>query len=223
MRTWIKICGTTNLADAEMCVEAGADAVGFIFAESPRRADPQQSGEISRALPAEIEKIGVFVNEPVETIIDTVHAAALTGVQLHGDENPAYVKDLMRAAGSLHLKIIKTIHARQGHASGLGYFDGGENFVDAVMIDSGSVQMRGGTGQVFDWLRAGDFIIWLEQRAEVIIAGGLNPENVGAAISLFHPAGVDVVTGVERGHGKKDEAKVKNFIAAVRAADQARC
>lgn len=222
MRTWIKICGTTNLADAQMCVEAGADAVGFIFAESPRRADPEQSGEISRALSAETEKIGVFVNEPVEKVIEIAHTAALTGIQLHGDETPAYIKNLMRTAGTMPLKIIKTIHAQQGHASGLGYFDGGENFVDAVMIDSGSVQMRGGTGQVFDWLRAGDFILWLEQRAEVIIAGGLNPQNVGAAISLFHPSGVDVVTGVEREHGKKDETKVRDFIAAVRAADQAR-
>ena len=222
MRTWVKICGTTNLEDAQMCVAAGANAIGFIFAESPRRADPQRSGEISRALPRETEKIGVFVNEPVETVLQTVRKAALTGVQLHGDETPAYVKDLLRAAGPMRLKIIKTIHARHGHASGMGYFDGGESFVDAMMIDSGSVQMRGGTGQVFDWLRAGDFILWLEQRSQVIIAGGLNPENVGAAISLFHPAGVDVVTGVERAYGQKDKTKVRAFIAAVRAAEKAR-
>ena len=222
MRTWVKICGTTNLEDARMCVDAGANAIGFIFADSPRRADPQRSGVISRALPAETEKIGVFVNEPVQKVLEIVQNAALTGVQLHGDETPAYIKDLLRAAGSFKLKIIKTIHARHGHASGMGYFDGGESFVDAIMIDSGSVQMRGGTGQVFDWLRAGDFILWLEQRSQVIIAGGLNPENVGAAISLFHPAGVDVVTGVERTHGHKDEAKVRDFIRAVRSAEKAR-
>lgn len=222
MQTWIKICGTTNLIDAQACVEAGADAIGYIFADSPRRADPTTSGQISQALPPHIEKIGVFVNEPPEVVLDAARQAGLTGVQLHGDESPSYVKDLLRMAESTKLRIIKTIPANLGRSSGLGYFDGGENFVDAIMVDSGSVQLRGGTGQVFDWLRAGDFIMWLEQRAKVIVAGGLNPQNVGAAISLFHPAGVDVVTGVEATHGKKDPEKVRAFIAAVRRAEKAR-
>jgi phosphoribosylanthranilate isomerase len=216
------MCGTTNLVDAQACVDAGANAIGFIFAESPRRADPKVAKEISHALPREIERIGVFVNDPIETVIRTADETELTGVQLHGDESPAYVKDLVRRSSKRSLRIIKTIPAGLGRGSGLGYFDGGEDFVDAVMVDSGSVQMRGGTGQVFDWLRAGDFILWLEQRAKVIIAGGLNPENVRAAISLFHPAGVDVVTGVEQSYGKKDAEKVKAFVASVRAAEKAR-
>jgi phosphoribosylanthranilate isomerase len=216
------MCGTTNLVDAQACVDAGANAIGFIFAESPRRADPKVAKEISHALPREVERIGVFVNEPIETVSRIADEAELTGVQLHGDESPAYVKELVRRSSKRSLRIIKTIPAGLGRGSGLGYFDGGEDFVDAIMVDSGSVQMRGGTGQVFDWLRAGDFILWLEQRAKVIIAGGLNPENVRAAISLFHPAGVDVVTGVEQGYGKKDPEKVKAFVAAVRAAEKAR-
>jgi len=222
MNTWIKMCGTTNLVDAQTCVDAGANAIGFIFAESPRRADPKLAKEISRALPREVERIGVFVNEPVEAVVRTADEAELTGVQLHGDESPAYVKDLMRRSADRALRVIKTIPAGLGRSSGLGYFDGGESFVDAIMVDSGSVQLRGGTGQVFDWLRAGDFILWLEQRSKVIIAGGLNPENVGAAVSLFHPSGVDVVTGVEQSYGKKDPEKVKAFVASVRAAEKAR-
>jgi phosphoribosylanthranilate isomerase len=221
-KTWIKMCGTTNLADAQVCVEAGANAIGFIFAESPRRADPILAKEISRALSQYVERIGVFVNEPIETVMRTAGEAELTGVQLHGDESPVYVKELVRRSTERSLRIIKTIPAGLARGSGLGYFEGGENFVDAIMVDSGSVQMRGGTGQVFDWLRTGDFILWLEQRSKVIIAGGLNPENVGAAISLFHPTGVDVVTGVEQSYGKKDPEKVRAFVASVREAEKAR-
>lgn len=220
--TWIKMCGTTNLADAHACVEAGVDALGFIFAESPREIAPADAGAISRAVPQHIERIGVFVNEPAEKVVEIAHGAALTGVQLHGDESPSYVKQLLRLAGDLKLRIIKAIPADFGRNMGLGYFDGGEEFVDAIMVDSGSVTMRGGTGQVFDWLRTGDFIMWLEQRSKLIVAGGLNPQNVSAAISLFHPHGVDVVTGVEATRGKKDPDKIRAFIDAVRAAEKTR-
>jgi phosphoribosylanthranilate isomerase len=220
MRTWIKICGTTNLEDAQACVDAGVDALGFIFAESARRVELKTTKQIVSALPEHVEKIGVFVNEPHEVVLKTVREANLTGVQLHGDESPSYVKQLIRLLGEAKVKILKAIPADLGRASGLGYFDGGEDLVDAVMIDSGSVQLRGGTGQVFDWLRAGDFIMWLEQRAKVIVAGGLTPENVRAAVSLFHPYGVDVVTGVETSKGKKDHAKVRAFVESVRTADR---
>lgn len=222
MSTWIKMCGTTNLADAQACVDAGVDALGFIFAESPREIEARSAGEISRAVPEHIERIGVFVNEPAEKVVQIAQDAALTGVQLHGDESPSYVKQLLRLAGDLKLRIIKAIPADFGRNMGLGYFDGGEEFVDAIMVDSGSVTMRGGTGQVFDWLRTGDFIMWLEQRTKLIVAGGLNPQNVSAAISLFHPHGVDVVTGVEATRGKKDPAKVRAFIEAVRTAEKTR-
>lgn len=219
MRTWIKVCGTTNLEDARACVDAGVDALGFIFTESARRVDPQTTKQIASAIPEHIEKIGVFVNESHEVVLNTVHQAGLTGVQLHGDESPAYVKGLIRLCGDSQVRILKAIPATLGRASGLGYFDRGEELVDAMMVDSGGVQLRGGTGQVFDWLRAGDFIMWLEQRVKVIVAGGLSPENVSAAVSLFHPYGVDVVTGVEASKGKKDHAKVRAFVEAVRKAN----
>jgi phosphoribosylanthranilate isomerase len=216
------MCGTTNLADAQACVAAGVNAIGFIFAESPREIAPGAAGEISRALPEHIERIGVFVNEPAEKVVQVAHDASLTGVQLHGDESPKYVKQLLRLSGELKLRIIKTIPADFGRNMGLGYFDGGEEFVDAIMVDSGSVTMRGGTGQVFDWLRSGDFIMWLEQRTKLIVAGGLNPQNVSAAVSLFHPHGVDVVTGVEASYGKKDPNKIRAFIESVRTAEKTR-
>ena len=222
MHTWVKMCGNTSLADAQLCIEAGADAIGFIFCESPRRIDAKTARDISSALPLEVEKVGIFVNEPAEKVIETAQEAGLSGVQLHGDESPEYVKSMLRALGDTKLRIIKSIPAALGRSSGLGYFDGGENFVDAIMVDSGLANLRGGTGQVFDWLRAGDFIMWLEQRTKVVIAGGLNPENVGAAVSLFHPMGVDVVTGIEESYGKKDPEKVRAFIASVRHAEQAR-
>lgn len=216
------MCGTTNVADAHACIDAGVNALGFIFAESPRQVDAAEAAAICHQIPPHIEKIGVFVNEPEEKVLATVRTAGLTGVQLHGDESPNYVKGLIRALGDEKLRILKAIPATFGRTSGLGYFDGGEDFVDAVMIDSGSVQLRGGTGQVFDWLRSGDFILWLEQRTQVIIAGGLNPDNVSAAVTFFHPFGVDVVTGVEAVYGKKDPARIRAFVDAVRKAENAR-
>src|SRR5690242_11617819 len=101
------MCGTTSVVDAQMCADAGANAIGFIFAESPRRVDPKMAKEISRAMPRELERIGVFVNEPVESVMRTADHAELTGVQLHGDESPRYVKELVRRCVERSLRIIK--------------------------------------------------------------------------------------------------------------------
>lgn len=218
MRTWIKICGTTNLVDALAAVEAGADAVGFLFAESPRRVEPEVARDIVEELPEPPEKIGVFVNESAEYVLQVAREVGLTGVQLHGDESPDYVKTLLSLTHE-PLKIIKTIPAEVGKFSGLGEFGGGEDLVDAIMVDSGTRKMRGGTGKPFDWLLLSDFILGLQQTMPVVIAGGLNPENVSAAVCLFRPYGVDVVTGVEREHGHKDPARLRRFIASVRSAD----
>ncbi|MCU1309354.1 MAG: phosphoribosylanthranilate isomerase [Candidatus Angelobacter sp.] len=220
MRTWIKICGTTNLADALAAVDAGADALGFLFADSRRRVEPETVKAIVTELPASTEKIGVFVNEPAEFVMKVARETGLTGVQLHGDESPQYVTQLRQISGANRIKIMKSISAEAGQSQGLGFFTGREECVDVLMVDSGSVIMRGGTGQVFDWLRSSDFVMSLQQRSPVVIAGGLDPQNVVAAICLFRPWGVDVVTGVEKEFGKKDHAKIRSFIAAVRAADQ---
>lgn len=218
MKTWIKICGTTNLVDALAASQAGADAVGFIFAESPRRIEPEVAGDIVQELPEPLEKIGVFVNESAEYVLQVAREAGLTGIQLHGDESPDYVKTLVSLVHE-PLKIIKAIPAAVGRSGGLGEFGGGEDLVDAIMVDSGTRTMRGGTGKPFDWLSASDFILGLQETVPVVIAGGLRPENVTAAVCMFRPFGVDVVTGVEREHGRKDHERLRRFIANVREAD----
>jgi phosphoribosylanthranilate isomerase len=216
LRTWIKICGTTNLVDGLAAAEAGADAVGFIFTDSPRRIEPDTAADIAHELPDEIERVGVFVNDPPEYILQVARDVELTGIQLHGDESPDYVKTLV---SNLHepLKIIKAIPVETEKFTGMGDYGG----VDAIMVDSGTKKLRGGTGKVFDWLSAGDFIFGLQQALPVIIAGGLKPENVSTAVCMFRPFGVDVVTGVEREPGHKDHERLRRFIATVRAADVA--
>lgn len=214
MAVWVKICGNTNLADCESAVNAGADALGFIFAESSRRVSAERAGEMIQALTGSVEKIGVFVNETEETVAQTTFAAGLTGVQLHGDEPPAYVERLKR--GLPGIKIIKALHAGNCVLNGLGYFAGGEYLVNAIMVDSGSAAMRGGTGHAFDWVRLHHFITGVQERTRVIVAGGLDPENVAACIAMFSPYGVDAVSGVECAKGKKDHAKLRNFIRAAR-------
>lgn len=213
MKTWVKICGNTNLEDCLAALSFGADALGFIFDESPRQVTPQDAARMVAHLPPGTESYGVFVNEPVERLVETVRGARLTGVQLHGDESPDYVKCVLRQLEGV--KVIKTIPAEFGQYQGLGTFSGGENLVDFILVDSGTVILRGGTGLPFNWLRAADFIMGLEKTCKVIIAGGLSTDNVAAAVSFFHPYGVDVVTGVEKEKGKKDHDKLREFINAV--------
>jgi phosphoribosylanthranilate isomerase len=220
MATWVKICGNTNIEDALAAVDAGADALGFLFADSRRRVRPQAVRDIVSELPPSIETYGVFVNEPVEEVMGVAQDLGLTGVQLHGDETPEYMQQIVKKSAPKRIKIIKSISAETAHSGRLPCFAGVDQSVDAFIVDSGNVIMRGGTGQVFDWLRASDFVMTLQQKSKVIIAGGLNPENVAAAICLFRPWGVDVVTGVEKEYGKKDHDKLRAFIAAIRASDQ---
>jgi phosphoribosylanthranilate isomerase len=216
---WVKICANTTLDDSLAALDAGADALGFIFAESKRRVQPAEVKKIIAGLPPEGERIGLFVNTPAQEVIRTVRECSLTGVQLHGEETPQYVKDLVRMAEGAPLKIIKTFSANAPYELSTAASAVMDEHVDAFLVDSGNAAGRGGTGQVFDWLRASDFVIKLKQRAQVIIAGGLNPDNVASAVRLFRPYGVDVTTGVEREPGKKDLEKLKAFIAAARAAE----
>ena len=201
--TWIKICANTNLRDALAASEAGADALGFVFAASPRQVTPAAAAEIIAQLPATIEKVGVIADESVDFVIDVATTARLTGVQLHGRETPEYVLALRRAVP--HLKIIKGLHPSE-------QADAYE--VDAILLDSGSGDTRGGTGKTFDWQANVSRVRAL--KPPVIIAGGLTPENVGEAIRTFQPFGVDVASGVESTKGMKDHAKVRAFIAAAR-------
>jgi phosphoribosylanthranilate isomerase len=215
---WVKICANTNLPDALAALDAGADALGFVFAESARQVQSEQAQVMIAGLPKHGERIGVFVNTPANEVMKIVRECGLTGVQLQGEENPQYVKDLARMAEG-PLKIIKTFSANAPYEISTAASAVMDDHIDAFLVDSGNAAGRGGTGQVFDWLRASDFVIKLKQRAKVIVAGGLNPDNVGSAIRLFRPYGVDVASGVESQPGKKDVAKIKAFIAAARAAE----
>jgi phosphoribosylanthranilate isomerase len=222
--TWVKICANTNLEDATLAVAAGADALGFIFAPSTRRVAPKDVRRITDQLPAAVEKIGVFINQRPESIIETVLAAGLTGVQLHGIEELDHVRQLRKLAARIHpkLAIYKGLHARElmpdqhGSQYGIGFVKNAGDLVDAFLMDSGTAERRGGTGKTFDWDEAAPMIKLLARKHRVVIAGGLNPQNARRAIQVFSPWGVDVVTGVESEPGKKDAAKVKAFIAAVR-------
>jgi phosphoribosylanthranilate isomerase len=219
---WIKICGTTNLEDALAATEAGANALGFVFAPSPRRISPRDAARITAALPPSVEKIGVFVNQSVDLVLDTVEKAGLTGVQLHGDEDVRYARQLQQKNGQL--RIIKAISLRDvgdGKGKGLAVAtqDEAAKAFTALLLDSGSGSRRGGTGSTFDWQEAAPMARLFAKKFPLIIAGGLNAENVAKALRIFQPWGVDVVSGVERAPGEKDPAKLRAFIAAVRAAE----
>ena len=212
---WVKICGTTNLQDALVAVDAGADAIGFVFGPSKRRVTPQQVAEITRALPDDIEKVGVIVNETPERIAEIVRVAGLTGVQLQGDETPAFTNALRRLGLRL---LVKTVQASAGIDTLAARIESYREVVDGILLDSGSPAERGGTGKRFAWKEAAGVLSGIPNGTPVIVAGGLSPENVSEAIATLHPWGVDVVTGVESEPGKKDPEKVRAFIEAARKA-----
>lgn len=217
--TWTKICATTNLADANLAISAGADALGFIFTSSPRQIQQEAAAEIIEALPAKIAKIGVTVNQSPEAVARLAQNVGLTGIQLQGDE-PGDQLWAYRSALAPR-KIIKTLQARQVLAGGddylYQYLDVSE-FFDAVLLDAGVPGQPGGTGVPFDWNALLPFVSRIKQWMPVIIAGGLTAQNVPDAVRLFEPWGVDVASGVEIEPGRKDEAKVRAFVNAVRTA-----
>ena len=214
---WIKICATTNLDDACAALDAGASALGFILAASPRQVTPEKAREIISALPASVEKIGVVVNESPEALRRLVEAAGLTGIQLHGDEPAEQLPEFRRALGLR--KIIKTLQAREllADPTRLDAYLAQRKSYDGILLDSGSAAARGGTGQTFDWNAMLPIVERIKEVAPVVIAGGLNPENVAEAVRRFDPCGVDVISGVEREVGKKDAGKMRAFVVAARA------
>lgn len=217
--TWIKICGITNLEDALTAVEAGADALGFVFYEkSPRRIAPEVAQQIAARLPPQVEKVGVFVNASTEYIDGVVQQAGLTAVQFHGGAS------FRNAGWNLFQKKIKrylVLPASELLEPGFQLPDGHEQ-TTAVFLDSSTSQMPGGTGKVFDWEKAEPVVRMVSKRVRVVVAGGLNSANVANAIRILKPWGVDVSSGVEARPGKKDPDKVHAFIAAVRASDQSK-
>jgi phosphoribosylanthranilate isomerase len=223
MPIWIKICGNTSLADARLAVEAGADAVGFVFAPSPRRVTVAEAAAIVPHLPATVEKIGVFVDTGLEEICSIVQACGLTGVQLHFDADPALPASLRERLGP-EVRILRVVHFGVDAAERIVdriAEHAGNPHVDAVLVDSRTAEAVGGTGVAFDWALAGEtFFRNAEARKRLVAAGGLNPDNVAAAIATLRPWGVDAVSGVEAAPGRKDADKVKDFVARARAAER---
>lgn len=218
-KTWVKICGTTNLRDAELSMAAGADALGFIFAASPRQVRIDTAAKIVAALPRHIETVGVFVNETAQHVAEVVEEVGLSGVQLHGEEDPVQMSEFCRVlTGRRIIKALSTKMFLRKDKAILEQYLCLSGRIDAILLDSGTPQKRGGTGVPFEWEQAVPVARGMREKMPLIIAGGLNAENVGRAIEMFQPFGVDVVSGVESTPGEKDERKLRDFITAVRDA-----
>ena len=199
----IKICGITRLEDAQLAVAHGATALGFVFwSKSPRAVSAAVAAAIVRALPADVARIGVFVNEGVAAIRQVIAESGLTAVQMHGDETPA-------DAASLPVPVVRAVTIGDAAAR-----DAAWPRDTIFLLDAADPVRRGGTGRRVDWEKAAGVC----RGRRVILAGGLTPENVATAIATVHPYGVDVSSGVEATPGIKDAAKVQAFLANARTA-----
>jgi phosphoribosylanthranilate isomerase len=224
---WIKICANTNLDDALLAIELGADALGFVFAPSKRQVTATEVARITTHLPHAVERVGVFATQNAEEIANIALEAGLTAVQLHGGVNHELAAELAewdeRFKG--RLTLIQTLHwhvdadidsvatvSRQlAEIASAGV-------VDRVLIDSKVGQATGGTGRTFDWEGAKAVLTKGADRLKLIVAGGLRPENVAEAIHDLNPWGVDVASGVEAHPGRKDPEKLAAFINNARQA-----
>ena len=197
----VKICGITRLEDAELCVECGAQALGFVFwPDSPRSIDPDRARAIVRMLPPFVTPVGVFVNQPADYVNEIAALVELGVVQLHGDESVAYASGLARPV----LKAM-AVHDASGGAV--------EKWAATTMIllDAHDPVRRGGTGRTIDWTAAAA----VAARRRIVLAGGLNPDNVAQAIACVRPFGIDVSSGVEQAAGVKDRGRVRALFEAI--------
>ena len=199
-----KVCGITTPEDALAAASSGADAIGLVFAESPRKVSLEEAREIAAALPEGVLKVGVFVNEEPEEVLRIAREVGLDYVQLHGDETPETVT-FLREGG---VKVMKALRVRDEDslAAVEGYG------ADLVMLDAWNEKARGGTGERFDWALAKS----LRGRGNIVVSGGLSPENVREAISFFEPYGVDASSSLEEAPGKKNEERVRRFVSAAK-------
>jgi phosphoribosylanthranilate isomerase len=206
---WIKICGNTNLEDARFAAECGADALGFVFAPSPRQVEADQVRQITKELPAQLEKYGVFVNAAFDEIASTVEACGLTGVQLHRSSD-ASLPFRLREHFDGQIRILQVLNYKADEfEQQLSVLAGN---ADPVLVDSSTTKTVGGTGTTFNWQEARNAVLRTAPNLRMVAAGGLSPENVEQAIDILQPWGVDVVTGVESKPGKKDPQRVQAFI-----------
>jgi phosphoribosylanthranilate isomerase len=204
---FLKVCGITRLTDALHAVNEGATALGFVFwPRSPRYVAPERAAELIAELPSTVMTVGVFVNESVDGIRSVAGQAGLSAVQLHGDEPPAY-------ADALPWPIFRAVTVENAVAAADAWTP------DAtLLLDAADPERRGGTGITVDWSRAAA----LARERRVVLAGGLTPKNVGEAVDMVQPYGVDVSSGVEESPGVKDFMKVAKFLASARAAFERR-
>ncbi len=201
---FVKICGITSENEGLLAVAMGADALGFLFAPSPRRISPAKAADIARRVPANVLTVGVFRDEAPGVVVEIMLKTRLRAAQLHGHESPAATREI-RAQVPFVIKAFPAASPEIGKA--------GEYGADVILIDA----QNPGTGEVFDWALA-------ERSAggrRVILAGGLTPDNVAAAIAQTRPWGVDVSSGVESAPGRKDPRLVRSFVRAAKAADEA--
>jgi phosphoribosylanthranilate isomerase len=205
MSTLVKICGITNIEDAMVAAEAGAQAIGFMFYEASPRCVALETAEwIARRLPLHVMRVGVFVNPEPDFVASAMMRCALNMLQFHGEEP----SDFCRQFGAMTIKAFRIKDA--GSLSALSEFN-----TDAFLLDSYAAGKPGGTGEKFNWDLA---VEAKEMGRPIFLAGGLTPENVGEAIRRVRPFGVDVSSGVESSPGKKDHAKIRAFIQAVHSA-----
>jgi phosphoribosylanthranilate isomerase len=221
---WIKVCANTNLDDAQLVVELGADALGFVFAQSARRVTAEQVALITQHLPEHIDRVGVFPALEAEEIAAAAQRAGLNVVQLHGGVSLDLLRRLNKILGG-RIKIIQTVHWQVdgGPAAATSVAEhlraiAAEGITDRVLIDSKVGTALGGTGTSFDWSAAHATLTESAAGLKLIVAGGLKAENVGEAIHRFDPWGVDVASGVEAKPGLKSPERVAAFIRAVREA-----
>ncbi len=200
----VKICGITNIEDANTAAELGVDVLGFIFAPSPRKIEPKKARDIIRTIPPFVKTVGVFVNEDPSLIKKLISFCGLDMVQLHGDESPDICQDLMpRSIKSFWLKDESSLQTISSYCGK----------VRAFLFDTYAEDVRGGTGKTFDWDLA---IKGKKLGFPIILAGGLNPSNIKEAISAVKPEAVDVNSGVEKHPGKKDHVAIKKLMEAIR-------
>jgi phosphoribosylanthranilate isomerase len=202
--TFIKICGITNINDARFALDMSADALGFIFAESPRKISPKTAQTIISQLPSNRLYIGVFVNHTSENIIKIKNYCGLDTVQIHDD-----ITDMDQIYKDM--RIIKGVRVKPDNPiPQLNH----PNII--MLLDTYAKSSHGGTGKTFDWQKAID----IAKQQPIILAGGLTPDNVSSAIETVRPLAVDVSSGVEKSKGLKDHKKISAFIENVRATDQ---
>ncbi|ABG05035.1 phosphoribosylanthranilate isomerase [Rubrobacter xylanophilus DSM 9941] len=203
----VKVCGITSVEDALVAAGAGADAVGFVFFErSPRRVGVERAREISGALPGGVLRVGVFVNTPPEEVLRVASLVGLDYAQLHGDEGPEEVRRV-REGG---LGVIKALRVRDaGSLSEIERYPE----ADLFLLDAWREGLYGGTGTPFDW----ELAKRLRGCANIVVSGGLTPENVRAAIERLDPYGVDASSSLEEAPGKKSGELVRRFVSAAKS------